>query len=157
MYPEADYSLYKFARTRHGFWFWFIHGMVLVFVGVLPFTDQFHWGLIPMSLAIELIYWIGNYRHRDRLRKMNEKGPGSPHKKTVCENCNPPCYRSKDPEVDGSPLTDIEDWYMAAYHVDRERAQREIANARFTGEIAVLSALHTKYLMHHKFDKFLRK
>lgn len=147
MYPEADYSLYKFARTRHGFWFWFIHGMVFVFVGVLPFTDQFHWAVLPIMALVEVGYWIGTNVHRNRLRKMNEKGPGSPHYDGVCEKCNP--VRMED----GSPIPHASWWYAATRDVTREDAVKYLATCPIW-QLNQLLRDYEQYLKRKEFDKF---
>lgn len=77
MYKEASYSLFKFAFTRHPILFCVIHGLVILFTVVLPFTDQFHWAVVPIMALVEVGYWIGTWKHRDHLRKINEKGPNN--------------------------------------------------------------------------------
>lgn len=79
MYPEANYNLLKFAFTRHPFRFAFIHAFVLFLWVGLPIMGQFHWIAAAVGVCIELIYWIGSYQHRDRLRKMNERGANNPN------------------------------------------------------------------------------
>ena len=152
-HKEASYSLFKFAVTRDPVFFVV---MQLIAVGGHPwsyFAGDWHWSWILVTVGVEVGFWVSMWYFRRKLRKINEKGPGSPHRDDVCEYCDPPCRVNEKGEMTG-PLSDMEDWYMAAHHVDRERAQREIANAKLTGDIAVLSALHAKYLSHRDFKKF---
>lgn len=78
-HPEAEYPLLRFAFTRHPFIFLFIHGLTIGANAILPFTDQWHWMVPVMGIAVELIYWIGSWQHRKRLRKLNAIGPSNPN------------------------------------------------------------------------------
>lgn len=100
MYPEANYSLYKFARTRHGFWFWFIH---LLAIGGHPYTllvGDWHWSWIVVTVVVEFVYWrVIVWTHRNRLRKMNEKGPNNPlnHHKELWDGADYVCMHGLKP------------------------------------------------------------
>lgn len=150
MYKEADYSLFRFAVTRHPILFCIIHGLVVVFTVVLPFTDQFHWALIPMSVIVEVGYWIGTNEHRNRLRKMNEKGPNNKHRSDVLEEADPVRWK------DGRPLMELHIWYAAVEDKSWEDAKRELhwLENDYPEKHEKIEAMHARYLKHPKFDKF---
>ena len=147
MYKEADYSLFRFAVTRHPILFCIIHGLVVVFTVVLPFTDQFHWALIPMSVIVEVGYWIGTNEHRNRLRKMNEKGPNNKHRSDVLEEADPVRWK------DGRPLMELHIWYAATRDETWEDAEHYL-NTCPKWQRDELVKDHARYLKHPKFDKF---
>lgn len=155
MYPEADYSLYKFARTRHGFWFWFIH---LLAIGGHPYTllvGDWHWSWILVTVVVEFVYWrVIVWSHRNRLRKMNEKGPNNKHRDDVLEEADPVRWKA-----DGAPLMELHIWYAAINDISWDAAKKHIDHVVWLADdqYGDIVHQHEQYLKHPKFDKFLRK
>ena len=146
IHPEAEYSLLRFAFTRHPFIFLFIHGLTIGANAVLPFTDQWHWMVPVMGIAVECIYWIGSWQHRKRLRKLNAT-PGNFHYPEVCEGCDPVCFN------DGKPIDLLPWWYAAVHDITREAARKQLNDMDVKAYVAQRK-LFRKYLEHPKFDKF---
>jgi hypothetical protein len=145
-YPDAEYSLFRFAFTRNRILFVFINAFCVGLNIYLPITDQWHWIVGVVTLATMLVYWIGNYRHRSKLKAMNAKPSGSPHYPEIAENSNPPQMTG------GGPITNIVWWYAATRHVTREEAQEYLKSLEPMSDTRLkeIKAEHQWYLSQFK-------
>ncbi len=131
---------------------WGLSGTMIV-GGVWLLVERDLWGLAPLlvGIGVRCILGFGTKDNWETDKAREEKGSGSPHRKTVCENCNPPCWRSTDPAIDGSPL-DLISWVMATQH-----CTEDVAKDKLYMSPAYYTEMHDEYLDHPKFRKFKTK
>lgn len=146
-FPESKYPLLKFAFTRHPVLFCIIHGLTIGGNAVLPFIDQWHWLVGVIGAGIEAIYWIGSWKHRERLRALELQEPYNPlnHYENTCEQCSPVKM------ADGhSPIVNIV-WYWAAFKsIKREDAEIQVNDPVLGPRI---KAHHEQYLAKPEFNR----
>lgn len=141
MYEEvASLPLLKFAWTRGRVAFVLIHLFSLITIAV---SDGNLWAL-GIIAGVQVIFWSGNYKHRERLRKM-PSNPNNHFNEITHEGTDFPIMA----EPFGAPITDKYKWYMARWNASMAAAE----NAWFFRRDEQQKAFDA-YLSDKRFDKF---
>lgn len=141
MYEEvASMPLLKFAWTRSRVAFVLIHLFSIITIAV---SEGNLWAL-GIIAGVQVIFWVGNYKHRERLRKM-PSNPNNHQSDVIGEGTEFPVMR----EPYGAPIMNRNIWMAARYEITIQSAMVMWSKGyeRYDKE-------YNAYLSDKRFDKF---
>lgn len=134
---------------------WGLSGGLIV-AGVWILVERDWWGLAPLlvGVGVRCIMGFGTKKNWKEDKAREEKGPNNKHRSDVLEEADPVRWKT-----DGSPLMELHIWYAAVNDISWDEAAQRLAHLSVLSDLQLrdIREAHAKYLLHPKFDKFLRK